>query len=220
MKKIIIYSLFMLLCACSSDDSILINKTVISPPWYIAIVDSEHNDRLDPKSPSYFGEEYIQKIDVLTPAENNELVSFGGYLRAELENNPNYPPEFIAKMIGPIVPPGYSFPEKYYTIPVTFFRGGIIEDGEFFGCTFIRYPNGSEEDIIKFQDKYIQDEFGSVQYTDKIWVNDELVFESKSSVEDRYYNPKYFPRMIPVLDDDGIQRGMMPDVPFVILIIR
>ena len=209
----------MMLGSCNSIGDMPCSANIVMPaPWYLAIVDSAQNDCLNPKSPSYLGVEYIKKIEVLSPNENKELVSFGGYLRAELETNPHYTPDFLERIIGPVVPPGYAFPAYYYSIPITTTNGGCIEDGQYYGYTHVRYPDGSE-DVIRIKNKHLEDEKGMV--LDKIWVNDELALDYKTGImEDRYYNPKYFPRMVSIFDDDGVQHGWMPEVPFVIIITK
>ena len=193
-------------CACSrgdvnEGDDIIPNL----PPWNLVIIDSELNDRFNPESPTYFGVEYIQKIDVLTHVlYTEELVSIGGMWRDVLENSPYYA-EDLSKMIGPVLPPGLTIP-TYFSIPLSY------------GGTYVRYPDGSE-DIILFQGKQIENGGGRV--SNIILINGELAYDSKSGLmEDLYYNPKFFPLMAPCFDEHGVQHGWMPEVPFVIIITK
>ena len=202
-------------CSCSKDKDESGTNFVPLPPFSIAIVDSALNDRFNPESPSYFGEEYIKQIDVLSPNVNtNELVSLGkmDYLRTWLETDTHCPPELLDKIVGLVAPTGYLFSSDYYSIPL-FTPGCLVEDGQCYGYLFVRYPEGNEDEL-KFDIRTVEGG-GNNLYLFKIWVNGELAYEMGSSKMDgrydyRYFNPKYYPFTVPDYDKNGVFLGMLP----------
>ena len=168
----------------------------------IVIADENLNDRLDPKSPSYFGEEFAKGIEVLYFCDGNKL-SFLDYYYAALEKAWSYIDNIenfsnLNKWDG-----GYYLD----CTPIHLLRESSI------GNVFLRYPGGTEDNI-----KVQIWKSSNVMTIEKVWINDELVYEMGFSKLD-YFNPNYYPWMKPMpnedntgplLDKDGNILGYIP----------
>ena len=77
----------------------------------------------------------------------------------------------------------------YYYLPFPFNK---TEENQDVSYIYVQYPNGSEDEI-KSQ-MYIAD---GIFLIDQIWV-----LSTK-----QYYNPEYYPFLVPTLDDNGKQIG-------------
>ena len=72
--------------------------------------------------------------------------------------------------------------------------------------TYIQYPDGNEDEI-----KVQLYRTPSLLLMDQIWINGELVYsmhhKEGSLSTKQYYNPEYYPFLVPTLDDNGKQIG-------------
>lgn len=170
----------------------------------IVLTDPELNDLLNPDSPSFLGEEYTNGILLMylnagkktlyksVPQYTNE----GGALK---EWNTIRPPYKDVEGYGRI-------PENtkgYYYIPYPFYQ---MEENQDVSYIYVQYPDGSEDEI-KAQ-MYITN---TVSLIDQLWINGELAYsmlprEGSLSTK-QYYNPEYYPFLVPTLDDNGKQIG-------------
>ena len=159
----------------------------------VVILDAKHQDRLDPQSPAYFGDRFVRGIKTF------------GFWDGKRQH---------CVAMSHISTP---FNSNHYTVHLYWFKP-VYEDGRYYFYTYICYPKG-KEDQIKFRCK--QDENGYRLYYDKIWVNDELVYDYDDLKEGQksYYNPKYFPWMVTVFDDKGNQVAVKPDVGYDLIYI-
>ena len=213
MKKTVIYlMLAALCCSCNKEQDQyhprLVGSSPIGDRVGIVLVDEAFNDRLNPESPAYFGDDAIEFLYLFDGKQSTFLKQY----------------RFIHRIL---VPPlkleeGFDYgeyaPLRYYHIDATA-PGYVTEEGREVAYTYIRYPDGSEDEI-KVQ--LFQNESGSILVViDKLWVNGELAYykgtwgrmvdDPKTGVKgDRYYNPKYYPWLLPLFDDDGNQVGIMP----------
>jgi hypothetical protein len=212
MKRIlVIYTVFamvaitMLFCSCTKKNEPSMDEAIVmSIDVNVVFVDKFLNDRLDPKSPSYFGEEYAQGIKVLYLCDGKKL----GYLdyyhfmgRGEMfyiENIEN------RKTISE---PHWDSFEHYFISCIS--RASIMEDDEEVAYAYLSYPDGSEDEI-KVRLRENSGEYGCVLFLDKIWINGELAREGVTDSQ-MYYNPKYFPWLKPYIDDNGRQTGMISE---------
>lgn len=91
----------------------------------------------------------------------------------------------------------------YYYLPFPFNK---TEENQDVSYIYVQYPNGSEDEI-KSQ-MYIAD---GIFLIDQIWVNGELAYSMSpregSLSTKQYYNPEYYPFLVPTLDDNGKQIG-------------
>ena len=222
MKNAVIYLIMMaLFCSCNADrgESELqdINgQNTISLRFgvNIVIVDEELNDRLNPESPSYFGDDFTDGIEIFYLCDGKKLTLFGGawsYLTKAV-----FPSSEEIASYKPITPPvrwmeRYGYIDNgtlgFYFINCSSFAF-FNEDDKDVTYTYIHYPDGSEDEI-KVQ-LFIWNEGNKVNI-DKLWINGELAYDAdyKSviieslSTPDQdfilkvaYYNPKYYPAMI------------------------
>ena len=182
---------------------------------YIAIADEAFNDRLNPDSPAYFGDEYTNGIKILYYYKGNKL-TFEEYHKAMLKWHYEtegtlwyYIDEVLAKY-KTIYPPFWGLEaegsDKYFYIDCINGSHEVYETG--FSYTYICYPDGSEDEIKAriYSNK-------GLTVIDKIWINGELVKESHESLSYQpYYNPKYYPWMRQLTSSNGVPTGyLIPD---------
>jgi hypothetical protein len=217
MKRIGIFGLSLLLFAScgmeqtQEDDINGCGCLNIGVGLKIALVDQNLQDRLNPEASAYFGDEYTQGIEVRYLYEGKKLTF---------------------SELWPYVMPGAEFPENYTTIQPPFMRIAgydynvsqnsldyyfmdtnlwaiIPVDEDKLMYVYIQYPDGSEDEV-KVQ-LFIGKGGGTRIVIDKIWFNEELVYDMHELDENpapNYYNPAYYPFMEPVLvDDEGNQIG-------------
>ena len=199
-------------CSCKKDVS-NVNKDVIDTTVYIVIVNEALEDRLNPDSPSYFGDKFVNEIEVFYLC-NGKKLPFLDYYKFIGGGSLFYIDDVENKK--PISPPlrwteRYGYIDQgtlgYYFIDCSSgLAASVIEDNEKVTYTYIHYPDGSEDEI-KVQ--YIEKD--GLLLTGKIWIKGELAFESGAwGVKDFYYNTKYYPWLEPVLDNAGKQIGVSP----------
>jgi len=154
----------------------------------IALLDYEGNDRLNPKSPSYFGEEFVKGIEVLSLGER---VGIG-------RQNVLYPPYLENDLWGG----QYSL----YFIQLSW-GTPIIEDEHKIAYSYVYYPDGNEDEMKM---KFTGNEKGEIVSIDKIWINGVLVFDNISwDAGGPYYNSKFYHWLTPVYDNKK-QIGFSP----------
>ena len=218
-KHIVLFVSIILFCSCSTSvveeplgtDATEIEETKKEPPVYdwggmvidtqisVLIVDEVFDDRLNPESASYWGEEYINGITCSFLYEGIKI------------KVPSYP-----KIISD---PSWQTIGYYYIVCDP--RGSYIEEDKTFAIIWICYPDGKEDEV---KSEIYQN--GLQILLDKIWINDELAYqrlyedvvvESLSTPEESfivkrpYYNPKYYPWLKPLLDENGNQIGEVPE---------
>ena len=176
-----------------------------SPPIRIVIVDEAQNDRLNPESPSYFGDDYVNGIKNLclyngkkrTFLEHYYLTGGGSWFFLD-------DVEKIKTIIRPAYDTfGYFFVSIGWCSP-------FIEDDRKVTYAYIQYPDGSEDEIKWEYTIYFEHE--------KIWINGELVFQTHyedvivealstpdkpyiaRATNQTYFNPKYYLWMKPDSD--------------------
>jgi len=197
MKNSVIFLLMLTFC-CSCDKGVSggIGNTLV----VIVIVDEAFNDRLNPESPAYFGNDYTRSIEVLYLCDGQKLTYLGGYY-AFTGGGSRWFIDDVEKNHKTISTPGRAL--NYYYIDCTS-RAVITEADKKVTYTYIRYPDGSEDEI-KVQIRT------DLVVIDHLWINGELVFSfNTGSATTRYYNPKYYPWLLPVYDDKGNQSGVIP----------
>jgi len=176
-------------CSCnkhsenSDDPTGVENGDVIDLRLDLVIVDEEFQDLLNPESPDFIGD----KIQLFYLQDGIKTVLF-------------YYDE-------PVIQPPLRWTERYgyinqNTLGYYFIRFPWAYSGtDNFSFCYIRYPDGS---VVEIKVKTYENENGTVLSKDKIWVNGELAFESGHwGIKDFYYNPKNYPWLEPVLDNDG-----------------
>ncbi|GEM_PF-125416 len=190
---------------------------VVSTRIKVVIADSELQDRLNPESPAYFGEEYANGIEVLYLYEGEKLTYYEYWKRC-WEGLTSFPENYIG--IQPPYQEAGSGPANKNTFGYYFLYAnplsGISDDNLTY--VYIRYPDGKEDEIkvLLYENKK-----GTVLLMGKIWINGELVYAMSdinayyremlpdsvdiSDLEDTedYYHPNYYPWLEPVLDDNG-----------------
>jgi len=194
----------------------LIEGDIIETWNAVIIVDSAYNDRLNPESPAYFGDEYAEGVKVfylcygkkLTFLEYYSYLGGGGWWYWEDVEN-------IKTITAPA--PFYGGIYGYYSINCTMYVWFGIEDDPIFTYAYIAYPDGNEDEIkvqIKIGRNYI--------IKDKIWINGELAYDNYMrefgwDIPLPYYNPKYYHWLEPVFDNDGNEIGVRPRVPVLVI---
>ena len=193
---------------------------------YVLIVDSENNDRLNPASPGYLGEEYINGIKTLylingAKLTHSERYSFfmNSERRLNIKNFENYTtvmPPFTETEYCPLD----NGTSGYYVINISSAEM-YVENGDVFTSTYVVYPDGSEDEIIAL---YPWAEPGDPDYDkffwrSKIWVNGVLAYESEVYY---YYNPDFFPSwfMRPLIGSDDNENRMLPIAHNVIVMTK
>lgn len=193
------------LCACESETKEEpAHFGIREPGMQIVLTDPELNDLLNPESPSFLGEEYTKGILVMYLNAGkktlyksvSQYTNEGGTLK---EWNTIYPPYDDVEGYGRVK----KNTKGYYHIQFPFYK---LEENQDVSYIYFQYPDGSEDEI-KTQ-MYIN---GGVSLIDQIWVNGELAYsmhprEGSLSTK-QYYNPEYYPFLVPTLDDDGKQIG-------------
>ena len=168
------------------------------------IVDEDFQDRLNPVSPAYYGEEYVEGIKLLD-AQKKEFDPYAHYnsVRSVVEEEMTFIQPPYRWFPGP--GPGYIYQGTHgyyfirYSFPDTY---TVPDDDGALIIQYIRYPDGDEDEIkVRVYRK------PGVQTFDRIWINDELAFEGCKWNVNSYYNPKYFKWLGPVMDGYGKQIG-------------
>lgn len=193
------------LCACESD----LKDEPIYPDlneigMQIVLTDPELNDLLNPESPSFLGEEYTKDITVMYLNAGkktlyksvSQYTNEGGTMK---EWNTIYPPYNDVEGYGRV----NKNTKGYYYLPFPFHK---TEENQDVSYIYIQYPNGSEDEL-KAQ-MYIAH---GIYLIDQMWINGELAYsmhprEGSLSTK-QYYNPEYYPFLVPTLDDNGKQIG-------------
>lgn len=231
----------MLLCSCNMNKDEQLSEELSNdeqpggmvrgtlPPFRpikIVILDKAQNDRLNPESPSYFGKDYSNGIEV--------FYLYNGIKRTFLEyyyligGGTWYFIDNVEK-IKPIFPPYRKTVDYgdmsygtlgYFFVDISWYPT-FEEDDLDVSYAYIQYPDGSE-DVIKCEYSTYYGE--KIYCREKIWINGELVFqlrykkvivESLSTPDEpfifnqAYFNPKYYPWLEPVFLG-GIQVGVQP----------
>ena len=168
------------------EEDIILGGTIMPVPTRVVILDKMHQDRLDPKSPAYFGDKFIKGIKTY------------GFWDGKRQHC------IAIKTVEAPYHSHHYFVNLYWCKPVN-------EGDRLVYYTYICYPDG-KEDQIKVR---LNDENKNIPFYDKIWFNGELVYDhyydvSKKDLWKRYYNEKYFPWMKPLYDDYGNHVGNMP----------
>jgi len=192
-----------------------LNNWVHDTRLSIVFVDEEFNDRFNPNSLSYFGEEYINGIKRFGCYGSKERVAGKGILIS----TPN------------------SFTLGYYFMPCDGVTRYFIEDEKDVTYYWICYPDGDEEEI-KIAYLKVDDEEGHTRtlLIEKIWINGELAYSMSEytylvwrynglpdyieidysntdyyKLFQDYYNPKFYPWMRPEYDNNGILMRFVPE---------
>ena len=193
-------------------------------PIGIVIVDEDYNDRLNPESPSYWGDEFTKGIELFTMYKGQRLLYKHLFPLLNSEDYGGSVPgfaieEYFAKY-STIT--SYNAFNKYYVIFCGDGEKSLTEGGEIVVSNWICYPDESEDKVeIEWGDAH------SINpYIAMIWINGELAFqrvyedvilESLSTPEEpfifkqAFYNPKYYPWMKPILTDNGEQIGIVAE---------
>jgi hypothetical protein len=196
MKRIGIFGLSLLLFASCSmeqtqeDDIDACECDVVNLVLQITLVDQNLQDRLNPESPAYFGDDYCRGIEVLRLYGDRKLPLSGeDYTTIQIPGIPNYDGAMRRSSGG------------YYFMDIS--PGAPAEDG--FSHIYVQYPDGNEDEV-KVQ--AYKNESGSLLLIDKVWFNDELVYDMRGrdgSPGPDYYNPAYYPFLVPVLDGEHVR---------------
>ena len=171
----------------------------------VAIFDERQNDRFNPVSDTYFGDDFIKGIDVLHRKSNNSYES-----RKNIIKN-NASPEELKNITGVVYHPRGT--RKYYTLDCSNFDWFFLEGDNVVSFTYIQYPDGIWDEI-KVQ--IIINDKGNIVMIEKLWINDDLAFSMSESIkasifrgdlskspEYDYYNTTYYPWMERVVDYYG-----------------
>ena len=208
------------LCACESEPQEGQISCVEDIVIQIVLTDPELNDRLNPGSPSLLGEEYTQGIEVMYRYKDQKLTlpllwplqTHGGAILGEWSTI--YPPYKDDEVYGMV----NQNTMGYYYIEASPF---VTEGNRDIAYTYIQYPDGNEDEI-----KVQLYRTSSLLLMDQIWINGELVYsmhpKEGSLSTKQYYNPEYYPFLVPTLDDDGKQIGdlVQPEGGTSIIVIR
>jgi len=228
MKNAVILGFFLLVFASCNKSSDEIPDREIGGRIYdlrlrIAIVDQALQDRLNPESPAYFGEVFTGGIEMLYMYNGKKFVRSDTWLMTNINVTFHEDYEGIQAPIretvhyGPINQNTLGYYFLYADPPLIF-----MEDSHIY--LYIRYPDGGEDEI-KIQ--IYESNNGDMTRMDKIWINSELVYSMSefytlsyngmwpdsvyptydSEIFLDYYNPKYYPYLVPVLDMEGRQVG-------------
>ena len=220
MKKFVVYLMHLVLFfSCNKADIESNVDTVFPSRIKIIIVDEAYNDRLNPELQSYFGDDYTKGIEVLYLCDNKKVtfLEYYKYLGGgswwfidDVENH-----EFISHPVFKTTNDSVGLGTPWYFFIECSSDAMFEEAGQVVSYTYIRYPDGSEDEIkaqrkIWSSERTSNDEIGGGGMSnDKIWINGELAYEFSMS-DGHYYNPKFYPWMQPVFDNNHIQIGVMP----------
>ena len=158
------------LCACESETKEEPVSDFSDLVIQIVLTDPELNDRLNPGSPSFLGEEYTQGIEVLYRYKDQKLTlpqlwplqTNGGAILGEWSTI--YPPYMEDNGYGKT--DGNT--KGYYYIEASPF---VTEGNRDIAYTYIQYPDGNEDEI-----KVQLYRTSSLLLMDQIWINGELVY--------------------------------------------
>jgi hypothetical protein len=197
------------------------NDGVIDTDFAIAITDRDLQDRLNPESPAYFGQAYVEGIEIRYLYEGSkrtfpEIWPYISPAGTELQNyqiiNPPYR-EYVDKDGDTLTT--YQGTLGYYHLGGP---GPLVGNETSYSYAYICYPDGTEDEVkvLLFFTKL------SV-FLDEVWINGELAYALSEDVKlvylglpaplnpdgQHYYNPKYFHFMEPEVDRDGNQIGSL-----------
>ena len=193
---------------------------------HVAILDELFQDRLNPESPAYLGEDYINGIKFFNmvdgqKVETRPLCYYDSRDKVWRQGfNDIAITEIEAARLQKIQPPYIDKDEEAWNIPQNPPYGYYFiqemcppfpftenEDGRKVGYTYIQYPDGSEDTIkVRLYDEAIT----TILAYDKIWINGEVALDGMfHSIGEGIYNPKYYPWLEPVYKDN-IQIGVLP----------
>jgi hypothetical protein len=164
----------------------------------VALVDQDLQDRLDPESPAYFGDEYVRGIKVLYPYKGKKITDpvLNAYAFKGQMDMSHYTTIYTT-INPPHNPLGYYF---MLTAPSLFADDTYV---------YIRYPDGSEDEVkVLIYER--RDGRSKLVLIDKVWFNDELACDLQGDLQGTgpdYYNPNYYPVLEPILDDEGKPMG-------------
>lgn len=148
------------LCACESEPQEGQISCVEDIVIQIVLTDPELNDRLNPGSPSFLGEEYTQGIEVLYRYKDQKLTlpllwplqTHGGAILGEWSTI--YPPYMEDNGYGKT--DGNT--KGYYYIEASPF---VTEGNRDIAYTYIQYPDGNEDEISTAIQDFILAPYGS-----------------------------------------------------------
>ena len=186
MKKFIFFLAIVMLCSsCSNSEQDNLGRFNDASALFVLILDAEGNNRLDPQSPAFWGNEFIQgtTLQVFGFVEGGVTITLA---------------QFLAQINRTFIPLGT----------------GSVHDhiGDIF--SYIRYPDGSY-DQIRTRTLLLTTTGGSTLIIYKIWVNGELAYHHAGGGKHElgfltcYFNPTFFPELVPVYYD-GNQIGIAP----------
>lgn len=214
------------LVSCSSEDLIGPednSRFVMSTRIKIVLVDEMFHDLLSPESPAYMGDSNVDGIEILYPCNGKKLTLLQAWPTLT-QGLAEFPEDFQT------VRPPYRKTEEYnineYTFGYYYLAANpysVLSEGDI-TYIYIRYADG-QEDEIKVQ--IFKNKADTLLLMRRIWINGELVYEMSENLilfyDDLlpdsiditvdpdafkdYYNPKYYPWLEPVLDDNGNQNG-------------
>ena len=236
MKNLVVFAFILLAfssCSKESEESKPETPYQIPDDWVlgqeyfnvalcIVIVDQTLQDRLNPESPAYFGKAYSEGIEMLYLYNGKKIRGYEIGLMYKYESFSEVwegiqPP--VRKTVDHGVIDRNTLGYYYFNADPVY----VLKDNNLTTYTYLRYPDG-EEDEIKVQ--IFETEGRIITCLDKIWINNELVYAlsedralsylgilpdsadrfNPDSYQD-YYNPKYYPFLVPELDNEGRQLG-------------
>ena len=212
MKKLFFYaSIVALFCSCNknsveSDQPYPENSNeVISLSLKMVVLDESFNDRLNPESEGYFGDEYVKGMKFFF--FDSEVKGFEDpELAAVATAGCILPPSIWREHVNCYVNQGSR---GYYFFPCGTIPYISFPDDNKGVCFYILYPDGNKDEV-----KTVIRKAKNVTHIGKIWINDELAYQNDhgpNALNKVYYNPKFFPFMKPVFDDQGKKIGEIPD---------
>jgi len=219
-NAVVILMIVLLFGSCTNKD--VPNYDALNHVISLMVVDEALHDRLNPKSSSYFGEEYIQGIKFFNKVNDEKSEYEPPYYYASEGPDPYFwrirangipiKAEDVERM--QLIQPPYVWHETEHssmwvangtTHGFYFIRNEGLsllteEEGEMFSYLYIQFPDGSEDEI---KAREYKNKSGSVGIFDKIWINGDLAYENKFDPAKNYFNPKYYPDLVPLYDKDG-----------------
>jgi len=207
--------------AAAEEEIFICGGRVVDLSVLVAIVDEEYNDLLNPQLPNYLGDEYTSGIEIFYLV-NGKKISMLEYYRELYRGRGTEQFNYFGALDNlKVISPPYRYAPGYGNVVIgtlgKYFMNcthdglgvlGVSLSDPKVTHTYIRYPDGSDDEI-KVEIYENSNGVSSLRIKGKVWVNGELAFDLKS----RYYNPKYFPFLKPVLDDVGkqIEDWVMPE---------
>jgi hypothetical protein len=202
-----------------NDTSMIVVNQAALPT--IVLVDSAYNDRLNPKSLGYWGEAYVKGIEVFSLHEGRRITSYdayqlsgGGSLFSVDDPSIFYSPVRPRKNDKVFRPNSLG----YYFLTYWIAKDAFRYDHSIYVC----YSDGTEDEMKVHL--YVSKN-RMFSFIDKIWINGELAYamsEAERMYWDGrgltdvielyydYYNPKYYPWLEPVINDEGKQVNVRP----------